>query len=62
MKCSLKRSESGNFDALSLGDEVFVPESCELSFFACTAEGKGLHLVIIEGADSVDIGAGGELL
>ncbi len=42
--------------------EVFVAEAGELALRRAGAEGEGLHTVVVEGADGVDVGAGGQLV
>ena len=42
--------------------EVFVAEASEFALRGAGTESEGLHSVIVEGADGVNIRAGGKLL
>ena len=55
-------SEGGDLDALSLRVEVFVSQTSILALGGGGAEGEGLHSVVVEGADGVEVGAGCQLL
>ena len=59
---NLTFSESWNLDALCLGVEVLVAEAGVFALVGGGAKGEGLHAVVVEGADGVDVGAGSELL
>ena len=56
------RSKGGNLHTLCLGDEVLVSQTGVLALGRGGAKSETLHSVVVECADSVEVGAGSEFL